>query len=712
MMHRLARLICRRHRRSFTVTIMSLGVLGLLAHGASPPDTSNANPSGTTASVTRAVYLRIERIEITPAAPSVDAADSIQLTATAYDAEGVEIAIPPDAFAWRSANHDIAMVSPASGSARGVVAGATKIILTETHTGHRAVAELTVNPVISHVVVSPENPSVAVCGARQLTATAIDEQGHVVPSANSFQWQTSHRGIVNISSGGLATGVTTGAAEITVTETTTGKRARVIINSLATTSRVLEFDGSPKTVDYYVFWEPGINLGHFFWEFWAAPVGLDAGATYLLSDGYGGAHALLFGFAAYGTSEPGRYQLFGNIWDGVSVIYFGSDEGPAPDEWGHFAVGWDGQNIVTYLNGIPVGAAPFAGPRRTPGFAGGGGRALVGGSDHNNLVGRIAQLRGYEGSNPLARGGGSTLASFAPQTLLRDGGNVTSNFFCEGNPVADLSEGHQGSFHAGRLRGTLAPYGILGECPDCPLPQYVVDPTAPQFLDETGSNAAPSPAPSKVAPPAAPIGALAFDSFSRSNSTYAFDAKGGLGSTESGAATGAHLWRTSVAANGPQPFGLLNGRAVPLTDAAALAWVPTGSTNGDLDVRVSRRPGARGSGISTALSFRVVDAANYFFAYTTGDGIYSSTAQKLHVGYYLNGERTDLASGVVMPSQWTMLRVVTTGSGKLTVYADATPLYSTVNDLSASATGAGVYNNARGLGLANRWDDFTVYPAR
>ena len=32
--------------------------------------------------------------------------------------------------------------------------------------------------------------------------------------------------------------------------------------------------------------------------------------------------------------------------------------------------------------------------------------------------------------------------------------------------------------------------------------------------------------------------------------------------------------------------------------------------------------------------------------------------------------------------------------------------------LMAAASGAGVYNNGHAQGLANRWDDFTVYAAR
>jgi hypothetical protein len=47
--------------------------------------------------------------------------------------------------------------------------------------------------------------------------------------------------------------------------------------------------------------------------------------------------------------------------------------------------------------------------------------------------------------------------------------------------------------------------------------------------------------------------------------------------------------------------------------------------------------------------------------------------------------------------------------GQIKVYADATLVYSTTSNLLSGGMGAGLYNNAAGLGLVNRWDNFTVY---
>lgn len=462
---------------------------------------------------------------------------------------------------------------------------------------------------------------------------------------------------------------------------------------------VLEFDGSPKTVDYGNFFPEFTPLGHFFWEFWAMPRD-NAGATYMLSDGYGGLHALLFGFASLNVSEPGRYEMSGNINDGVidasHVISFGSDNGPAINEWGHFAVGWDGQNIITYFNGVPVGKTPYARPRKSTGPGTGSGRLLIGGSDHNNFRGRIAQVRGYEDRNP--RLATSVESSFAPESVFGIEGNLLSYYFVPAPRVADLSRGYRTIAHPGTPRGSVE--GILNDCGSCPAPDFVSDPAAPNFVLNTPGQQVGVPSPAVV-----PFGAIAFDSFSRANSTYVLGNKGGLGVTES---VGVQQWQMTENAAHFKSFGILNGRGVVLADETALAWVNLNTSN--LDVRVNRRAGRWGSGTNTGLSFRVADAGNYFFAYTS-DSIASPGRQFLTVGSVVNGVRTTFASGSLLPLSWTTLRIVTRANGTLLVFADSTQLFSTSTPLLANATKAGLYNNGRGLALVNRWDNFTIFDA-
>jgi Concanavalin A-like lectin/glucanases superfamily len=464
---------------------------------------------------------------------------------------------------------------------------------------------------------------------------------------------------------------------------------------------VLQFDGQPKTVDYSNFWPPYTNLGHFFWEFWAMPGASDT-PMYMLSDGYGGLHALLFGFGAFGLSEPNRYELIGNMNDGISggdhIFYFGGDHGPALGEWGHFAVGWDGQNVITYFNGVPVGKTPYSRPRQSAGPDNGSGRLFIGGSDHLNFNGRMAEVRGYEGNNP--RESTSVESAFAPETVFSSDGNLLSNFFTPATVVDDLSRGYQDRLHPGTVRGTAA--GALTDCGSCPPPQFVIDPTAPNFVQNIPSQPVAVPIPVPV-----PSAALVFDSFSRPNSTYTFRGRGGLGYTEGGLA-GPQTWQMLDSATQLKPFGLLNGRAVPLADDTAVCWVATGAAMGNLDIQVDRRPGRWGSGTNTGLSFRVFDQSNYFFAYTSDST--SSSGQILTVGSVVNGSRNTLATATV-PANWSTLRVVTRISGGIQVYIDSSLMFSTSNTSLATATKAGLYNNSRGLGLVNRWDDFRVFEA-
>ena len=475
------------------------------------------------------------------------------------------------------------------------------------------------------------------------------------------------------------------------------------LQPLPNPAKVLEFDGTQKTVDYGNFWPPYTDLGHFYWEFWAMP-GPNAWATYMLSDGYGGLHALLFGFSNFNSTERNRYQLTGNMNDGIPgsdhIFSFGSDQGPEIGEWGHFAVGWDGQNVVTYVNGVPVGKTAYARPRQSTGPGNGAGRLLIGGSDHANFSGRIAQVRGVEGTNP--RENTSVESSFVPQTVFSSDGNLLSWYFTSDTRVADLSRGYLTGSHIGVPRGTAA--GILGDCGACPPPQFVLDPTAPNFTANTPGQSAAIP----IAP-VTPAAVLVFDSFSRANSTYTFGAKGGLGSTEAGSA-GVRSWQMEQNQDQQKPFGILNGLGVVLADAAAVSWVNTGSTSGNLDVRVDRKTGNRGSGVSTGLSFRVRDHSSYFFAFTGTNGDLPGP-QTLTVGYYLDGFKTTLVSGASIPEPFTTLRVVTRATGTIQVFVDSILVYSTTQLVLSRETNAGLYSNARGMGLVNRWDNFRVFDA-
>jgi hypothetical protein len=165
-----------------------------------------------------------------------------------------------------------------------------------------------------------------------------------------------------------------------------------------------------------------------------------------------------------------------------------------------------------------------------------------------------------------------------------------------------------------------------------------------------------------------------------------------------------------VDAASPQPFGILNGRVVLLANEPAIAWIQNGATGANFEARVDRHPGVSGAGLDTGLSFRVVDTRNFFFAYTSASATAPNT-RSLTVGSYIDGNRSELVTGLNLPASWTTLRVVSNSNGSIKVYANSTLVYTTSSNLLLTATGAGLYNNASGLGLVNRWDNFTVFDA-
>jgi hypothetical protein len=146
---------------------------------------------------------------------------------------------------------------------------------------------------------------------------------------------------------------------------------------------------------------------------------------------------------------------------------------------------------------------------------------------------------------------------------------------------------------------------------------------------------------------------------------------------------------------------------VLLANTRTLAWVEVGAGFDDFDVRVTRRPSVVECGNDTGLSFRVLDSANYFFAYTSGGA--DPSARTLTVGYYSNGQRTTLSAGLATPATWTTLRARTNAAGLIEVYADNTRVYAAQNALMSTASSAGLYNDGPGLALANRWDNFTLF---
>ncbi len=319
----------------------------------------------------------------------------------------------------------------------------------------------------------------------------------------------------------------------------------------------LVFDSTQQHhVDHGFFWPAATNLSKvFYWEAWVKPDNLGG---YIISEGYGGLHSLLFGTGGIGA---GTYNLItGNVTDGSTALSFGSDDGAISGEWIHYAVGSDGTNIVTYVNGVPSGRVAYSLSVRQAQQ----GKMFVGGSGHSNYGGSIAQIRGFEGNNPLV--GGSDSASrmvmayrpetrFAGQALQRGLSGVVemypaflADYTAPATVIPDHSPtGYNGGKHPGMRWATTTSsdagvntgFGKNVVPSRYPLPTFTVDLTAPYAQTTTAPTA---PTSATLTPPATPSGALIFDSFSRTDSTLAFDnLTPTLGSTEAGS-LGVKAW--------------------------------------------------------------------------------------------------------------------------------------------------------------------------
>ncbi len=160
---------------------------------------SNEGPSTTVASVT-----------VTPPAPTVVVAGTVQLTATTKDANGS--VLTGRVVTWASGTPAVATVS-ATGLVTGVAQGQATI--TATSEGQQGTAAVTVMLApVSSVTVTPNPATVQIGQTLQLTATLKDANQNVL-TGRVVTWASGNTGVATVSSTGLVTGVAQGQATIT-----------------------------------------------------------------------------------------------------------------------------------------------------------------------------------------------------------------------------------------------------------------------------------------------------------------------------------------------------------------------------------------------------------------------------------------------------------------------------------------------------------------
>jgi uncharacterized protein YjdB len=202
--------------------IASVNGSGLVTGVAPGTATITAASEGKSSNATVNVSQVVARVDVNPAAVSLQAGQSRQLTATPRDPQGN--VVTGRGVVWTSDNSAVATVN------NGLVTTSKTGVATITATidGVKGTAKITVTPgAVATVTVTAPSNNLSVRSTMQLTATAMDDQGNTVPIQN-FLWSTSNFGTATVSGTGVVTGKRSGV--VTITAQTGGVSGAVTID--------------------------------------------------------------------------------------------------------------------------------------------------------------------------------------------------------------------------------------------------------------------------------------------------------------------------------------------------------------------------------------------------------------------------------------------------------------------------------------------------
>jgi hypothetical protein len=468
-------------------------------------------------------------------------------------------------------------------------------------------------------------------------------------------------------------------------------------------------NGNGQHVNHGPFWGPGgRSLGNAMtWEAWF--MGDLSGSQYIVSDGYGGAHALLWS----GVSGNINFKDGGGV---DQIISFASSSSLVANVFNHCRVrllvdDFGNIFILTDVNGISVGKVqvPAGYVRSVYNGAGGQGTLYVMGSDHSNKQGWLAQMRAWD-DQALADavipgmvyqpdrvfgafsnyGPAGVPAQFLPMYITPPG---TTQFMDLGAGY-DSHGGFAAKFaHPGYAAGGNDTYA--GSPPVYPLPTAVAVPT-PTVQAPFYSGYIETPVDRGYTPLTPPVGAKRYDSFSRPDQTYAHVAVPSAGSTESGS-LGPAAWQARTLNGGGAGFpSLLQifDRSLRVGDVnPVLAYVPNASNVADMTVVGTRIDPSSGFNDGTlGVSARVAaDGSSCFYAFYQ----YIPGSQSVVYLYRMDapGALGFLGNAAVSLTGWSQLKLKCQGS-TISVFTDGVQIISVTDSTLATQRGGGcVFTN-------------------
>src|SRR6266568_4712319 len=221
------------------------GVATAAATGSTTIAATSEGHSGTATLTVTAVTVAVASVTVSPASASVQAGQTVQLTATPKDASGNPLT--GRTVTWTSSNTSAGTVN-ASGLVTGVVVGSTTITATSEGQSGTSVVTVTLVPVAS-VTVSPAPASVQAGQTVQLTATPKDANGNTL-TGRTVTWASSNTSVGTVNASGLVTGVVAGST--TITATSEGKSGTSAVTVTAAPVPVASVTVSPATSSVFV----------------------------------------------------------------------------------------------------------------------------------------------------------------------------------------------------------------------------------------------------------------------------------------------------------------------------------------------------------------------------------------------------------------------------------------------------------------------------
>src|SRR5437588_3556272 len=220
-------------------TVSNAGLVSGVTAGSATITATSEGKSGTaTITVTGVTTVPVATVDLNPATATVQAGQTVQLTATPKDSNGN--ALSGRTVTWTSSNTSVATVST-SGLVSGVTPGSATI--TATSEGKSGTASITVTDIpVASVDVAPPTATVQAGQTVQLTATPRDANGAAL-SGRAVTWSSSNTSVATVSSSGLVSGVTPGSATITATSEGKSGTSSITVTSVP----VATVDVTPPT---------------------------------------------------------------------------------------------------------------------------------------------------------------------------------------------------------------------------------------------------------------------------------------------------------------------------------------------------------------------------------------------------------------------------------------------------------------------------------